>query len=188
MTYLAPILPFTAERASTFLDTPLDSWQDLEHPLLERKVKSFLPLLNRIDPVKVEAIIADSKESLKPQKSPAGKPEIEAVAETIDIKAFQQVDLRIARITKAEAIPEADKLLRLELDVGSGQRTIFAGIKSAYKPEDLVGRLTVIVANLQARKMRFGVSEGMVLCAGDDDKGLFLLSPDEGAEPGMRIS
>jgi methionyl-tRNA synthetase len=188
MTYLAPILPFTAERASVFLDTSLDSWQDLEQPLLDRKVNSFQPLLNRIDPVKVEAIIADSKESLQSQKSPAREPEMEAIAETIDIKAFQQVDLRIARIIKAEAIPEADKLLRLELDVGSGQRTIFAGIKSAYKPEDLTGRLTVIVANLQARKMRFGVSEGMVLCAGDDDKGLFLLSPDEGAEPGMRIS
>lgn len=192
MTYLAPILPFTAERASAFLNCPLNDWQDMDKPLLGIPINTFQPLLQRIDPVKIAAIVEASKASLqaetpKAAESAAG-PAFEPIADTIDIKAFQQIDLRIARIIKAEAIPEADKLLKLELDVGAGHRTIFAGIKSAYKPEDIEGRLTVIVANLQPRKMRFGVSEGMVLCAGSDDDGLFLLSPDDGAQPGMRIS
>jgi methionyl-tRNA synthetase len=193
ITYLAPILPFTAERASAFLGCPLDDWQDIEKPLLGIPVNTFQPLLQRIDPVKIAAIIEASKASLQAEKpqmaeSKAAATTFEPIADTIDIKAFQQIDLRIARIIKAEAIPEADKLLKLELDVGEGERTIFAGIKSAYKPEDIEGKLTVIVANLQPRKMRFGVSEGMVLCAGSDDEGLFLLSPDDGAKPGMRIS
>ena len=188
ITYLAPILPFTAERASAFLASPVDQWQDLDQPLLGRTVNTFQALLQRIDPVRIEAIVDASKESLQAGAPASAESALEPLAETIDIKTFQQMDLRIARIIKAEAIPEADKLLRLELDVGTDQRTIFAGIKSVYKPEDLVGRLTVIVANLQPRKMRFGVSEGMVLCAGSDEAGLFLLSPDEGAKPGMRIS
>lgn len=193
MTYLAPILPFTAERASAFLNCPLDNWQDMDKPLLGIPVNTFQPLLQRIDPVKIAAIVEASKASLQAEKpkaeeSKSAEPAFEPIADMIDIKAFQQIDLRIARIIKAEAVPESNKLLRLELDVGSGQRTIFSGIKSAYKPEDIEGRLTVIVANLQPRKMRFGVSEGMVLCAGSDDDGLFLLSPDDGAQPGMRIS
>lgn len=193
MTYLAPILPFTAERASAFLNCPLNNWQDMDKPLLGIPVNTFQPLLQRIDPVKIAAIVEASKASLQAEKpkaeeSKSAEPAFEPIADMIDIKAFQQIDLRIARIIKAEAVPESNKLLRLELDVGSGQRTIFSGIKSAYKPEDIEGRLTVIVANLQPRKMRFGVSDGMVLCAGSDDDGLFLLSPDDGAQPGMRIS
>jgi methionyl-tRNA synthetase len=193
MTYLAPILPFTAERATAFLNCPLDNWQDMDKPLLDIPVNTFQPLLQRIDPVKIEAIVEASKASLqaempKAAESNPAESAFEPIADSIDIKAFQQIDLRIARIIKAEAVPESNKLLQLELDVGNGQRTIFSGIKSAYKPEDLAGRLTVIVANLQPRKMRFGVSEGMVLCAGSDGEGLFLLSPDDGAKPGMRIS
>ncbi len=193
MTYLAPILPFTAGRASVFLNCPLNNWRDMDKPLLGVAVNTFQPLLQRIDPVKIEAIVEASKASLQTEKpedaeSNSSEPLFEPIADTIDIKAFQQIDLRIARIIKAEVVPESNKLLQLELDVGNGQRTIFSGIKSAYKPEDIEGRLTVIVANLQPRKMRFGVSEGMVLCAGSDDEGLFLLSPDDGAKPGMRIT
>ncbi len=193
MTYLAPILPFTAERASAFLDCPLDNWQDMQSPLTGVTINTFQPLLQRIDPVRIAAIVEASKATLQSTESntaesAAAEPTAEPIAATIDIKAFQQLDLRIARIIKAEAIPEADKLLKLELDVGTDTRTIFAGIKSVYKPEDLTGKLTVIIANLQPRKMRFGLSEGMVLCAGSDEEGLFLLSPDQGAKPGMRIS
>ncbi len=191
MTYLAPVLPFTAGRASAFLNVPLDDWQDIDQPLTGVEVNTFQPLLQRIDPVKIQAIIEASKSSLgagQKEEQPVAQGDFEPIAETIDIKAFQQVDLRIARILKAEAVAESNKLLRLELDVGNGQRTIFSGIQSAYKPEDIEGRLTVIVANLQPRKMRFGVSEGMVLCAGSDEEGLFLLAPDDGAKPGMRIT
>jgi methionyl-tRNA synthetase len=188
ITYLAPILPFTAERAGSFLACPLDNWQDMQQPLLGTSVNTFQALLQRIDPLRIAAIIENSKASLQVRESPANASEIEPLAAAIDIKTFQQIDLRVALIVKAEAVEGSDKLLRLELDVGNGQRTIFSGIKSAYQPETLNGRLTVIVANLQARKMRFGVSEGMVLCAGSDDEGLFLLSPDTGAKPGMRIT
>ena len=114
--------------------------------------------------------------------------ELEAIADEIEIGAFAKVDLRIARITKAERVPEADKLLKLTLDIGSETRTVFAGIKSAYEPADLEGRMTVMVANLKPRKMRFGVSEGMVLAAGPGGDDLYILSPDEGASPGMRVS
>ncbi len=191
MTYLAPVLPFTAGRASAFLNVPLNDWQDIDQPLTGVEVNTFQPLLQRIDPVKIQAIIEASKSSLgagQKEEQPVAQGDFEPIAETIDIQAFQQVDLRIARILKAEAVAESNKLLRLELDVGNGQRTIFSGIQSAYKPEDIEGRLTVIVANLQPRKMRFGVSEGMVLCAGSDEEGLFLLAPDDGAKPGMRIT
>jgi methionyl-tRNA synthetase len=113
--------------------------------------------------------------------------EITPIAETIGIDDFSKLDLRIARITKAEHVEGADKLLKLTLDIGSGTRTVFAGIKSAYRPEELEGRLTVMVANLAPRKMKFGVSEGMVLAASDDRGGPFLLAPDSGAAPGMRV-
>jgi len=196
MTYLAPILPFTAERASAFLGCPLDKWQAIETPLTDVSVNTFQPLLQRIDPLRVGAIVEASKSSLQAaatEQLGIAKPDapgssLEPIAASIDIKAFQQLDLRIARIIRAEAIPESDKLLKLELDAGTDTRTIFSGIKSAYKPEELVGRLTVIVANLQPRKMRFGLSEGMILCAGSGDQELFLLAPDEGAKPGMRIT
>ena len=107
---------------------------------------------------------------------------------TISIDEFKRVDLRVARIANAEHVEGADKLLKLTLDLGTETRTVFAGIKSAYDPSKLIGRLTVVVANLAPRKMKFGVSQGMVLAASGDEPGLYLLSPDSGAQPGMRIS
>lgn len=112
---------------------------------------------------------------------------MDPIADEIDIDTFASVDLRVARIVNAERVEGAEKLLRLTLDIGGEQRNVFAGIKSAYQPEELIGRLTVMVANLKPRKMRFGVSEGMVLAAGPGGKDIFILTPDEGAEPGMRI-
>jgi methionyl-tRNA synthetase len=144
-------------------------------------------------------MIEASKDSLADPAAPAPatpatvpaaappKATVEAGSSTIAIDDFTRVDLRIARIVEAEAVPEADKLLRLVLDLGTERRQVFAGIKSAYDPATLIGRLTVMVANLAPRKMRFGLSEGMVLAASDERGGPFLLSPDAGAEPGMRV-
>jgi len=191
MSYLSPVLPFTAERAGAFLNRDVSDWRTIEQPLLGVAVNTFQPLLTRVDPLKVNAVIEASKESLKPAKSesltPTG-PAIEPLAAEITIDDFLKLDLRVARIVKAEAIPEADKLLKLTLDIGNETRTVFAGIKSAYDPARLEGRLTVMVANLKPRKMRFGTSEGMVLAAGPGGKDLYILEPDEGAIPGMRVT
>jgi methionyl-tRNA synthetase len=140
-------------------------------------------------------MIEDSKESLQPSRAgtaarPALEtgPEIAPLAPEIAIDEFAKVDLRVARIVAAECVEGADKLLRLTLDIGNGTRTVFAGIRSAYDPADLVGRTTVMVANLKPRKMRFGTSEGMVLAAGPGGKDLFILEPDTGASPGQRVT
>jgi methionyl-tRNA synthetase len=190
ITYLAPVLPFTAGRAGAFLGVETDDWQAIDQPLLGTDINTFEPLLTRIDPLKIEAIIEDSREFMKPISAARDpKPEaFEPLAHEIDIDAFTRVDLRVARIIKAEAVPGADKLLKLTLDIGSETRTVFAGIKSAYDPADLQGRMTVMVANLQPRKMRFGLSQGMVLAAGPGGEDLFILSPDQGASPGMRVT
>jgi len=191
--YLAPVLPFTAERAGAFLGTDVTDWSLLDQPLLGQAVNTFQPLLTRIDPLKVEAVVEHSKESLQPSRAgadtdtPAAAGPIEDIAPEINIDDFSRVDLRIARIVAAEHVEGADKLLKLTLDIGSGTRTVFAGVKSAYDPASLEGRLTAMVANLKPRKMRFGVSEGMVLAAGPGGQDIFLLEPDEGASPGMRI-
>jgi len=184
ITLLAPAIPFTAQKASAFLGVPVDRWADLDDPLIGRPINAFQPLMTRIDPLKVEAVTEESKEFLQPV---ADRPPLD-LADEIGIDDFMKVDLRVARIVKAEAVPEADKLLRLTLDLGGETRTVFAGIKSAYDPQGLEGRLTVMVANLKPRKMRFGVSEGMVLAAGPGGSELFVLSPDDGAEPGMRVT
>jgi methionyl-tRNA synthetase len=141
------------------------------------------------DPVKVAAIMEDSRESLQGTSDAAtsAAQAIEPLAEEIAIDEFSRIDLRIALITRAEPVPEADKLVKLTLDIGAETRTVFAGIKSAYEPSELQGRMTVMVANLKPRKMRFGVSEGMVLAAGPGGDELFILSPDSGASPGMRV-
>jgi methionyl-tRNA synthetase len=189
--YLAPVLPFTAERASTFLGRDVSDWSHLGQPLVNVTVNTFQPLLTRVDPVKVNAVIEASKESLLPAETGSTTSEeasIEPLADEITIDDFLKVDLRVAKIIKAESIPEADKLLKLTLDIGTETRTVFAGIKSAYEPADLEGRFTVMVANLKPRKMRFGTSEGMVLAAGPGGKDLYVLEPDDGARPGMRVT
>jgi methionyl-tRNA synthetase len=186
MTYLAPVVPFTADIAAEFLGRPLDLWSELDQPMLGVAINKFQPLMTRVDPVKIEAIIEDSKENLQAAGEEAA-PALD-LADEITIDDFLKVDLRIAKIVDAQAVPEADKLVRLTLDIGGETRNVFAGIKSAYKPEDLVGRHTVMVANLKPRKMRFGVSEGMVLAAGPGGSDLFILTPDEGAVPGMRVT
>ncbi len=186
--YLRPILPGTAEKAEAFLQIDPQQWSDLATPLLAHEIGRFKPLMTRVDPKKVEAMVEASKEDMtaKPQKQEAQK---EAGTDTISYDDFAKVDLRIARIAKAEFVEGADKLLRLTLDLGDGQtRNVFAGIKAAYpEPEKLEGRLTVMVANLAPRKMKFGVSEGMVLAAGPGGREIWLLSPDEGAQPGMKV-
>ena len=186
--YLRPILPGTAEKAEAFLRIAPQQWDQIGQPLLGHQVAKFKPLMTRVDPKKVEAMVEASKEDMaaKPQK--AQKAESEAATPTISYDDFAKVDLRIARIEKAERVEGADKLLRLTLDLGGEKRNVFAGIKAAYpEPEKLEGRLTVMVANLAPRKMKFGVSEGMVLAAGPGGKEIYLLSPDEGAEPGMKV-
>ncbi len=190
--YLKPILPKLAADAEDFLNIEPMDWYSQAEPLTDHTIKKFKPLMTRVEKERIAAMIEASKEDLQaePQKAPATPPQakgIEPIAPTIAFEDFAKVDLRIARIVKAEQVEGADKLLRLTLDLGGEQRNVFAGIKSAYAPEDLEGRLTVMVANLAPRKMRFGVSEGMVLAAGPGGSELFLLSPDTGAQPGMRV-
>nr|CAI78741.1 EMAP domain protein [uncultured Gammaproteobacteria bacterium] len=188
MTYLKPVLPAMAEKAEAFLNCPLN-WTDLDAPLVGHQLATFSPLMTRIDSKQVEAMVEASKESQTREKSASGDTaQSTAAANTIDYDDFAKIDLRVAEIVAAEHVEGADKLLRLTLNLGTGvQRTVFAGIKGAYQPAELVGRMTIVVANLAPRKMRFGVSEGMVLAAGPGDKELFLLEPHPGARPGMQV-
>jgi len=191
--YLKPVLPVLAEKVEIFLNIGPLLWQDLETPLLDHKINKFKPLMTRVEKDHINAMIEDSKDNLA--ASSAGKTENmvsgplaeNPVADEISIDDFLRVDLRVARIEKVEHVEGADRLLRLTLDIGGETRNVFAGIKAAYEPSDLEGRLTVIVANLAPRKMRFGSSEGMVLAAGPGGSDIFILSPDDGAVPGMRI-
>jgi methionyl-tRNA synthetase len=192
MTYLKPVLPGMAKKVEAFLHFGELTWASPHQLMLHHVIQPFEPLMTRIEKDKIEAMLEENKTSLPAPTDAApaaeSKPAIEPIAETISIEDFAKIDLRIARIVKAEHVEGADKLLRLTLDIGSETRNVFAGIKSAYKPEDLEGRLTVMVANLAPRKMKFGLSEGMVLAAsGAGAPGLFILSPDEGAQPGMRV-
>ena len=188
--YLKPVLPAMSEKAERFLNIAPLCWEDINTPLLDHKIEKFTPLMTRIEKDKLDAMIEDAKETVK-QATPAtpgtDSPDSDPIAETIAFEDFAKVDLRVARIARAEHVEGADKLLRLTLDLGGETRHVFAGIKSAYDPQQLEGRLTVMVANLSPRKMRFGISEGMVLAAGPGGKDLFLLSPDTGAKPGMRV-
>ncbi len=188
MNYLKPVLPETAKKAEAFLHISPLTWNNFETPLLSHKVNSFKPLMTRVEREKVDALLEASKQDLAAvAPKPTGPLAADPIAETIDFDTFAKLDLRIARIAKAEHVEGADKLLRLTLDLGGETRNVFAGIRSAYEPAQLEGRLTVMVANLAPRKMRFGVSEGMVLAAGPGGSELFILGPDEGAEPGMRV-
>ena len=196
--FLKPVLPRTAENAEAFLNVPPQAWLDLDKPLLDHPINRYQPLLTRVEDKQIEAMIEQSKatdsahDSAGPASDPAASESIsgaiaEAIAAEITIDDFARIDLRIAKIVTAERVDGADKLLRLTLDIGDHRRTVFAGIKSAYAPEELEGRLTVMVANLAARKMKFGVSEGMLLAAGPGGKEIFILSPDDGAVAGMRV-
>lgn len=191
MTYLKPVMPELAQRSEAFLNTTL-TWDALSAPLVDHTLSSFKSLFSRMDTDKVAAMVEASKEDLAVEQSLISAPVSgpladDPISDTISFDDFAKVDLRVALITKAEAVPKADKLLRLELDLGGETRQVFAGIKSAYSPEDLEGKLTVMVANLAPRKMRFGLSEGMVLAAGPGGNDLWILEPHQGAQPGMRI-
>ncbi|MDE3272726.1 methionine--tRNA ligase [Pseudoalteromonas sp. G4] len=189
MTYLKPVLPAMAEQVETFLNTEL-TWQSINTALTNHEISKFKALMQRVEMDKVNAMLEESKESLAPAKpaidpnSPLAK---EPIADEIEFNDFAKVDLRVAKIAKAEHVEGADKLLKLTLDLGGETRQVFAGIKSAYQPEDIEGKLTVMVANLKPRKMRFGMSEGMVLAAGPGGKEIYILNPDDGSEPGMRV-
>ncbi len=185
MTYLKPVLPAMAEKAETFLGCSLD-WCALGGPLTNHQLTRFKPLLTRVDPKQVEAMVEASREPETPVA--AETPAEGAGPDIIDFATFARIDLRVAEIVAAEHVEGADKLLRLTLDLGElGRKQVFAGIKSAYQPEQLVGRLTVMVANLAPRKMRFGISEGMVLAAGPGGREIYLLEPHAGARPGMQV-
>ncbi|WP_461481213.1 methionine--tRNA ligase [Porticoccus sp.] len=188
MLYLKPVLPAMAEAAEAFLNDQL-VWQGEIQPLLNHQINLFKPLMQRVEKDNVDAMLDASKEALAATVGQAASGPLvdEPLAAEIGFDDFIKVDLRVARIVKAQPVEGADKLLQLTLDIGGETRNVFSGIKSAYKAEDLEGRLTVMVANLAPRKMRFGLSEGMVLAAGDD-QGIYLLSPDSGAQPGQRIT
>ena len=180
MIYLAPVLPELAAKSRRFLGEPSWDWEQAGTPLLGRRIARFEALLTRVEPQRVAAMLEQSQASLAAQHPTGGKP-------CIEIDDFAKLDLRIARIESAREIDGADKLLALDLDLGElGTRQVFAGIKSAYSALDLEGRHVVVVANLKPRKMRFGISEGMILAA-ESGGGIRLLSPDAPAKPGMRV-
>jgi len=195
MTYLKPVLPAMAEASEAFLNIETLNWADAATPLTDHAINKFKPLMTRVEQEKVDALVEASKEDLKQEhdkkerKASTKKvnPKIEPIADEIQFDDFAKIDLRIAKIIKAEHVEGADKLLQLTLDIGEGTRNVFAGIKSAYQPEELEGKHTVMVANLAPRKMRFGLSEGMVLAAGPGDEDLWILEPHKGAQPGMRV-
>jgi methionyl-tRNA synthetase len=191
--YLKPVLPEMAVKIESFLNVKPLMWDDCLKPLLNHTIKPFQPLATRLDKKEIDtmkdAAQADVTQTsdvsvTEPAQTVSNK---EAIKETISIDDFAKIDLRIVKIVKAEHVEGAEKLLRLELDLGGETRQVFAGIKSAYQPEDLVGRFTVMVANLAPRQMRFGESQGMVLAAGPGGKDLWILTPDQGAVPGMRV-
>jgi len=206
MIYLTPVLPKLAADAQTFLNDEF-TWDAIQDIKLGHSINKFKAMIQRVDTEKVAAMVDASKENLQVTKDNSknqgslNQPalvqdpshevllstEIEPIAETISFEDFAKVDFRIAKIVHAETVEKADKLLRLELDIGNETRQVFAGIKSAYKPEDLIGKHTVMVANLAPRKMRFGMSEGMVIAAGPGGKDIYILQPHQGATPGMRV-
>ncbi|SHE92643.1 methionine--tRNA ligase [Thermomonas hydrothermalis] len=192
---LAPVLPRVSAQAAAFLGAPVLTWQDLETPLLDRTIQPYTPLFTRIDPKQIQAMIDASKDTLgaapaaTPTPAPPSPATPPAQAPTVTLDDFAKLDLRIGKVLECSVVDGSDKLLRFVLDAGElGQRQIFSGIRASYgQPEALVGRHVVFIANLAPRKMRFGVSEGMILSAGFDGGGLFLLDVDAGAQPGMPV-
>ena len=192
MAYLKPVMPKLTERTEAFLNETL-TWESIETPLTNHEVTKFKALFNRIDPVHVAAMVEASKEEAAADKAAieAAQPKSpltdEPIEAEIEFDDFAKIDMRIAKIVSCEAVPKADKLLKFQLDIGGEMRQVFSGIKSAYTPEELVGKMTVMVANLKPRKMKFGMSEGMILAAGPGGKDLWILEPHDGAQPGMRV-
>ncbi len=197
ITYLKPVLPELAEKSEAFLNAGELNWDSVATPLLSHKINKFKPLMTRIEEDKVNAMLEANKEQLAAMASLQANTaktvdkdsqlSKDPISPTIDYDDFAKIDLRVVKILKAEHVKGADKLLQLTLDLGDEQRNVFAGIKSAYDPAELEGKMTVMVANLAPRKMRFGLSEGMVLAAGPGGKDIFVLTPDDGAKPGMRV-
>ena len=218
MVYLTPVLPEVSAAAGRFLGASINAWSDVAKPLLDVPLNKYEPLVTRLDPARVAKLIeAPPVDGASPTPTPvaaaaapaktgnvaktaksaqtsaiapaaARAPATAAAETTIGIADFAKIDLRVARVAAAETVEGSDKLLRLTLDLGLEQRQVFSGIRASYAPEQMVGRLVVVVANLEPRKMRFGVSAGMVLCASGDEGGVFLLGADSGAQPGMKIS
>jgi len=188
LTYLKPVLPAMSEAGEAFLNDSL-SWESVNQPLVEHQINPFKPLMQRIEKERVDAMVEASVQDLPKaiENTISGPLADEPLADEISFDDFIKVDLRVALIVKAEHVEGADKLLKLTLDIGGETRLVFSGIKSSYDPQSLQGRLTVLVANLAPRKMRFGISEGMVLAAADK-KGIYLLEPDSGAQPGQRVT
>ena len=182
--YLKPVMPAVAKAVEEFLNIGPLQWRDATTLLLDHRINTYKHLMARVDPKQMDALF----ESL-PAPPTKAVPVVNESASSISIDDFKKVDLRVARIANAEHVEGSDKLLKLTLDLGTETRTVFSGIKSAYDPEKLKGRLTVVVANLAPRKMKFGVSQGMVLAAsGEDGPGVYLLEPDSGATPGMQVT
>ena len=193
VTYLTPVLPNMSASVAQFLQVENLNWDSRKQPLLDHEITKFKALMNRIEKEKVDAIVEAEKADAEAEA--AANPVAEAVsglseplADEIEFDDFAKTDLRIAKIVSADYVKGAGKLLQLTLDIGEGKtRNVFSGIKAAYNPEDLTGKLTVMVANLKPRKMKFGISEGMVLAAGPGGDELWLLEPHAGAKPGMRV-
>jgi methionyl-tRNA synthetase len=190
--FLKPVIPALVKEAESFLNIESQAWPVANlQPLSSHAINEFKPLMTRVDADKITAIVEASKENLEKttaqHSNVTHEKKFEPIADTIEFDDFIKLDLRIAKIIKADHVKGSDKLLQLTVDIGDETRNIFAGIKSAYAPEDLEGKLTLVIANLAPRKMRFGNSEGMVLAAGPGDKDIWILSPDEGAVAGMRV-
>jgi len=198
--YLAPVLPKLAEQAGALLNDPITSWDQSQQPMVGTPVAAFSHMMKRVERKDLDNMIDESKDSAAAPPSPqppAPSPSADSDAalqaeplltDLISIDEFSKIDLRVARVLTAEEVPGAKKLLKLTLGLGGDvKRQVFAGIKAAYKPEQLVGRLVVMVANLQPRQMKFGLSEGMVTAVGPGETNVFLLALDEGAQPGMRV-
>ena len=195
--YLKPVLPATAEKTETFLNINPLIWDDINSLLVDHSIEKFTPLVTRAELDKVQAMIATTKKKFQSEEKLKDKPVTDTTHEfepQIEFDDFKKVDLRVAKIVIAKHVNGADKLLQLTLDLGfdsegnAVSRKVFSGIKSAYDPTDLTGKLTVVVANLKPRKMKFGVSEGMILAAGPGGKDIWLIEPHTGATPGMRIT
>jgi methionyl-tRNA synthetase len=199
MSYLTPVLPRMSEKAGKFLNISFADWNSVETPLFDHPINAYEPLAIRLDP-KVVAQLVDPVQAPAAAAPPVAKTDKKAkdvntsttpagTSGLVNIDDFAKLDLRVATVLDAGVVEGSDKLLKLTLDLGNEQRNVFSGIRSAYDPSKLIGRQVVMIANLAPRKMRFGVSQGMVLCAsGDDGPDVFLLSPDTGAQPGMKVT